>query len=100
MIYISHFSANYGWYVLLGWLPTYLEEELGLELKRQPVVAAAPYMCGYVGLMIGGKVSDYLIKKGILPTLSVRRFMNTIGSFLPAFLLTANTSRRKASEDR
>ena len=87
VIYISHFSANYGWYVLLGWLPTYLNEELDLELKEHPFIAAAPYICGYVGLMIGGRLSDYLITKVAIPTLHVRRYMNSIGSFLPALFL-------------
>ena len=86
VIYISHFSFNYSWYVLLGWLPTYIHDHLDLDLKENKLLAATPYICGYFGLLIGGKVSDLLIARGFR-TLHVRRAMNSIGSFGPAVCL-------------
>jgi sugar phosphate permease len=87
VIYIAHFSANYSWYVLLGWLPTYLHERLGLNLQENQLLAATPYMCGYVGLLVAGRASDYLITVQGVRTLYVRRCMSTIGSLIPALLL-------------
>ena len=89
VIYISHFCANYSWYVLLGWLPTYVHEQLGLDLKENnnQIFAASPYVCGYIGLLSAGKLSDYLITHCGVRTLLVRRCMNSIGSFIPALLL-------------
>jgi sugar phosphate permease len=86
VIYTSHFSSTYAWYVLLGWLPTYLSEQLGLDLKQHQLTAATPYICGYIGLLTAGKFSDFLINRGFR-TLYVRRCMNCIGSFVPAILL-------------
>jgi sugar phosphate permease len=85
-IYVAHFSFNYSWYVLLGWLPTYIHEHLGLDLKENELLAATPYICGYCGLLVGGKVSDLLIARGFR-TLHVRRCMNSIASFVPALCL-------------
>mmetsp|Transcript_11208 Transcript_11208/g.20508 ORF Transcript_11208/g.20508 Transcript_11208/m.20508 type:complete len:426 (+) Transcript_11208:221-1498(+) len=87
-IYIAHFSFNYSWYVLLGWLPSYFKEELGLDLKENHFLAAFPYICGYCGLIVAGRISDHLIARGIR-TLYVRRMMNTISSVFPAVFLFA-----------
>lgn len=87
VIYVSHFSFNYSWYVLLGWLPTYLQENLGLNLQEHQLLAATPYMFGYVGLLAFGKASDYLINTQGFRVLHVRRCMGLIGSFIPALFL-------------
>ncbi len=86
VIYVTHFSYNYSWYVLLGWLPTYIQDHLGLDLKENQLLAATPYTCGFVGLLVGGKVSDLLIARGFR-IVHVRRIMNSIGSFIPALCL-------------
>lgn len=85
-IYIANFSFNYSWYVILGWLPTYIHDHLGLDLKDNQLLAATHYICGYFGLLISGKVSDLLIARGFR-TLYVRRCMNSIASFIPALCL-------------
>ena len=86
VIYIAHFSYNYAWYVLLGWLPTYLHDHLGLNLKENRGLAAMPYVCGYFGLLLAGRLSDLLIARGFR-TLYVRRAMNSIASFIPGLCL-------------
>ncbi|VEU37428.1 unnamed protein product [Pseudo-nitzschia multistriata] len=86
VIYAAHFAFNYSWYVLLGWLPTYIHDHLGLDLSQHPLAAALPYICGYVGLLVWGRVSDRLLARGIR-IVHVRRGMNSIGSFVPALCL-------------
>ncbi|KAL9187695.1 hypothetical protein ACHAXT_006073 [Thalassiosira profunda] len=85
-IYTAHFSANYSWYVLLGWLPTYVNDHLGLDLKENQLLAATPYICGYIGLLAAGRISDVLIARG-MRILHVRRWMNSIAAFVPALFL-------------
>lgn len=85
-IYTAHFCFNYGWYVLLSWLPQYLQEELSLDLTKNEFLAATPYICGFIGLILGGHVSDRLIASGYR-TLYVRRFMNCVATFIPAVFL-------------
>lgn len=81
-------SANYAWYVLLGWLPTYLTDALGLNLSDHPGLTIAPYLSGYLsGLLIFGRLSDYLITQRNIRTLHVRKLMHCIGTFLPALFL-------------
>jgi sugar phosphate permease len=45
----------YGW---LNWLPTYLLEVKKLSLQRTGFVGALPFLCGGVGCMLAGYVSD------------------------------------------
>jgi len=87
VIYTSHFAANYSWYILLGWFPTYLTEALGWNLTDHPGLTIAPYCFGYLGLLLSGRLSDHLITERNISTLHVRKMMHCIGSFLPALFL-------------
>ncbi|KAF1328277.1 Sialin-like protein, partial [Globisporangium splendens] len=77
-IYIAHFCYNYSWYVLLGWIPLYFRQELHLDLGKNGVTAALPYMCGYVGAILFGRIADILVARGFR-VLHVRQLMNGIG---------------------
>ncbi|MGB6009346.1 MFS transporter [Castellaniella sp.] len=55
----------YGWslWVYLTWLPSYLKDERGFDLKAMALFTALPLMAGVVGDTLGGIVSDTLLKK-------------------------------------
>ncbi|OQR86364.1 sialin-like protein [Achlya hypogyna] len=76
-IYASHFAFNYGWYVLLGWMPQYLQQKVGLTLASSGLAAACPYVAGYVGVLFWGYVSDVLLRNHRV--LTVRKAMNGLG---------------------
>lgn len=86
-IYASHAAFNYGWYVLLCWIPQYLSNELHMKLSDHPFLAAMPYAFGFIGLLSSGYLSDVVINKGICTRLQTRRMMNSIGLFGPAGFL-------------
>ncbi|KAG9408308.1 Kinesin- protein 11 [Aphanomyces cochlioides] len=77
-IYCSHFALNYGWYVLLGWLPLYFRLKLHIPLASSGFSSACPYIAGYVGILVWGYVSDKWIQRGQRP-LVVRKVMNAVG---------------------
>ncbi|DAZ98007.1 TPA: hypothetical protein N0F65_005165 [Lagenidium giganteum] len=85
-IYLAHFCYNYGWYVLLGWIPQYFRQELHVDLGKNGFSAAIPYVCGYLGVMLFGRLGDLLVAKGHR-VLHVRQLMNGIGFFASAFFL-------------
>ncbi|OQR99721.1 sialin [Thraustotheca clavata] len=78
-IYSSHFAFNYGWYVLLGWMPQYLREKLGLSLASSGLAAACPYIAGYIGVLFWGYISDVMLRVPKQQIITVRRRMNGIG---------------------
>lgn len=54
----------YGWslWVFLTWLPSYLKDARGFDLKHLALFTALPLLAGVVGDTLGGVVSDKLYK--------------------------------------
>ena len=54
----------YGWplWVFLTWLPSYLPESRGFDLKQMALFTALPLLAGVVGDTLGGVVSDKLFQ--------------------------------------
>ena len=55
----------YGWslWVFLTWLPSYLKDSRGFDLKQVALFATLPLLAGVVGDTLGGVTSDFLYKK-------------------------------------
>lgn len=85
-IYIAHFCYNYSWYVLLGWIPLYFRQVLHIDLGKNGISAALPYICGYIGALLFGRLGDILVARGFR-VLHVRQLMNGIGFFGSALFL-------------
>lgn len=70
----------YGWslWVFLTWLPSYLKDARGFDLKQLALFTALPLLAGVVGDTLGGVVSDTVYKRtGNLKL--ARRLMLVIG---------------------
>jgi len=54
----------YGWllWVYLTWLPSYLKESRGFDLKHLALFTALPLLAGVIGDTLGGVVSDRIYK--------------------------------------
>ncbi|GAB3630332.1 MFS transporter [Pandoraea terrae] len=54
----------YGWslWVYLTWLPSYLKDSRGFDLKQLALFTALPLMAGVVGDTLGGVLSDRIFK--------------------------------------
>ncbi|HUW38806.1 MAG TPA: MFS transporter [Rhodocyclaceae bacterium] len=55
----------YGWslWVFLTWLPSYLKEARGFDLKHLAMFTALPLLAGVVGDTLGGVVSDTIYRR-------------------------------------
>ncbi len=70
----------YGWslWVFLTWLPSYLKDARGFDLKQLALFTALPLLAGVIGDTLGGVVSDAVFKRtGDLKF--ARRIMLVIG---------------------
>ena len=54
----------YGWllWVYLTWLPSYLKESRGFDLKQLALFTALPLLAGVIGDTLGGTLSDKIFK--------------------------------------
>ena len=74
----GHFLANYFWFFLLIWLPSYLVKARGFSLTRMATVGSAAYCAVAVGTLCAGWISDWLIGRGTSVT-KVRKSVVVLG---------------------
>ncbi len=60
---VMYFGAIYGWYFYLTWLPTYLLEARGFNLRAVGWLAALPLVGIGLGVFAGGWLSDALCRR-------------------------------------
>lgn len=83
---IGQTTHNWGFYLLLTWLPQYMSQMLGFDVESAGVLSFLPYMMCFLGGNIGGMVCDWLIARGY-PVVWVRRGAFTLGEVVPAIAL-------------
>jgi MFS family permease len=79
-------GANYAWYFLLSWLPSYLVRERHFTLTSVALWGALPYMSMAVFSVGGGILADRWISRGAPPVKVRKRFLVT-GLLATAVLL-------------
>jgi MFS transporter, ACS family, glucarate transporter len=62
-IYLAQYCINVLTYFFVTWFPIYLVKERGLNIVQAGFAAAAPALCGFIGGLAGGIISDFLLKK-------------------------------------
>jgi MFS transporter, ACS family, glucarate transporter len=63
-VYVFQFCINVMTYFFLTWFPVYLVTERHMTILKAGFVASLPAICGFVGGVLGGWVSDHLLKSG------------------------------------
>lgn len=71
---INHFCSNWILYLILAWLPSYLEGELGFSLAESSVIAMLPWIGKLVFINVGAAIADRLVQRGVSLT-AVRKMM-------------------------
>jgi ACS family sodium-dependent inorganic phosphate cotransporter len=87
-IVLAHLCNNFGFYILLLWLPSYLDHTFHVPLKDLGVMAVAPYLAAFVVANLSGWLADSLQRRGMRMTL-VRKTLQTIGFSLGAITVCA-----------
>ena len=63
-IYVGQYCITTLTYFFLTWFPVYLVKERGLSILQAGFAAVLPALCGFVGGILGGWISDRLLKRG------------------------------------
>lgn len=77
-IIIAHFCNNWSLYVLLSWLPTFVNKGLGVDYASVGWVTMIPHIASFFFLNIAGNIADRMIRGG-MDVGRVRKLMQTIG---------------------
>lgn len=62
---VAYFFWAYGLAMVVAWLPTYLVQARGFTMHQMGWIGMLPVAGGLVGVLGGGIVSDWLIKRGV-----------------------------------
>ncbi|MET0320241.1 MAG: MFS transporter [Duganella sp.] len=84
-IYIGQYCINTLTYFFLTWFPVYLVTERHMTILKAGFVAALPAVAGFLGGVLGGVISDRLIKRGY--SQSVARKTPIVGGMLLAMTM-------------
>ena len=87
-IVMAHLCNNFGFYILLLWLPSYLDHTFHVPLKDLGVMAVVPYLAAFVVGNCSGWLADGLQRRGMRMT-AVRKTLQTIAFGLGAAAVCA-----------
>ncbi len=86
---IGQFCSNSTLVFFLTWFPSYLADERGMTFIKAGWVAALPYMGASVGVLVGGFVSDRIIRSSGNATLG-RKLPIIVGLMMCSTMVAAN----------
>lgn len=88
-IYIAQYCINALTYFFITWFPVYLVQAKGMTILKAGFVASVPAICGFVGGVLGGIISDFFLKKGYSLTVA-RKTPIVLGMLLSMSIVICN----------
>ncbi|QHS53609.1 MFS transporter [Edaphobacter sp. 12200R-103] len=87
----AKFMSDAAWYFLLFWLPKYLYDVRGFDIKQVSYYAWIPYAASGVGSFLGGWLSSRLIRKGRSIDFSRKLVLGLCALGMPVVMLVSVT---------
>lgn len=88
-IYLGQFCLNTITWFFLTWFPTYLVRAKGMSILKAGIAASIPAIAGFAGGILGGAVSDWLLRRGHTLTFA-RKVPIIVGLVLSGSIILAN----------
>ena len=86
---LARFVSDPVWIFYLFWIPEYLKRERGFSLADIGMYAWIPFVGGAIGGMVGGRVSDVLIARGVSAAKARSRVLYISAAIAPLGMLTS-----------
>ncbi|MEI6419792.1 MAG: MFS transporter, partial [Sphingomonadales bacterium] len=86
---IGQFCGNSTLVFFLTWFPSYLADERGMDWLKSGFAASLPYLAASVGVLCGGQVSDWLIRRSGNASLG-RKLPIITGLLMTSSMIAAN----------
>jgi ACS family hexuronate transporter-like MFS transporter len=83
----AKFMSDSAWYFLLFWLPKYLYDARGFDIKQVSYYAWIPYAASGVGSFLGGVFSSRLLGRGVSLDRSRKIALGASAVFMPVVML-------------
>jgi ACS family sodium-dependent inorganic phosphate cotransporter len=84
---ITHTLNNFGWYMLLVELPSFMASGLGFNIKENAVLSMIPFLCNWIYSIVYSRLMDMLAQRKLITTTWIRKLSMGIASVIPACCL-------------
>lgn len=84
-VYLGQYCVNVLTYFFLTWFPIYLVQARGMSLLKAGFMTSLPAICGFLGGVLGGMLSDALIRRGV--SLTFARKIPIVGGMLLSMVI-------------
>lgn len=93
-IILSRFFLDPVWWLFVSWLPIYLTEQFGFDIRQIGLFGWVPYVGAAFGSVFGGWLAGFLLRRGRSAG-AARKTVILLGAalMLPALLATASASQ-------
>ena len=85
----AKFMSDSAWYFLLFWLPKYLYDARGFDIKQVSYYAWIPYAASGVGSFLGGWFSSTLLRRGRSLDAARKIALGCCAAMMPAVMLVS-----------
>jgi ACS family hexuronate transporter-like MFS transporter len=86
VLVFAKFMSDSAWYFLLFWLPKYLYDARGFDIKHASYYAWIPYAASGVGSFLGGWFSSLLLRRGQSLDLARKLALGLSALFMPVVM--------------
>jgi MFS transporter, ACS family, hexuronate transporter len=84
---LAKFLSDAAWYFYLFWLPKYLYDARGFDIKAVGRLAWIPYAASGIGCLLGGSFSSYLVRREFSAGKARKIALGLSASVMPFILL-------------
>jgi ACS family hexuronate transporter-like MFS transporter len=87
---VAKFLSDAAWYFYLFWLPKYLYDVRGFDVKQVGAYAWIPYAAAGVGCLVGGWFSSWLLKRGSSVNMSRKLALGASAALMPLIVFVTS----------
>ncbi|XP_076755249.1 major facilitator superfamily transporter 3 [Xylocopa sonorina] len=86
-ILIAHFCSNFGWYMLLIELPTFMNQILKFNMSSNAGLSSMPFLCMWIFTMVLSKILAIMQDKSLISVTVSRKIGTLFSSVVPMICL-------------
>ncbi|XP_012223900.1 putative inorganic phosphate cotransporter [Linepithema humile] len=86
-ILIAHFCSNFGWYMLLIELPTFMNQILKFDISSNAALSSIPFLCMWLFTIILSKILSILQERDLITVTTSRKIGTLFASLVPMLCL-------------
>ncbi|PWC83605.1 glucarate transporter [Azospirillum sp. TSH100] len=88
-IFVGQFCINAITYFFITWFPVYLVQARGMSILNAGFIASIPAICGFIGGILGGVMSDAMLRRGYSLT-AARKTPIVLGMLMSMAMIACN----------